>query len=191
LTADHSDQRATHIAEALIFAFQSAVLHGEASRDGILLLPTLAPLRTQELCAQLASLPKPITCVAFENPGTLVVGYWTIPPGIDDSFSRRYSDLVRRGRAELALAWHVENPNAPVELTLKSGTVSLSWLDYWTLREDYVTPYLTWIEERPARAVGRDTIVCSVHVRNTAGMWLTATQHKGRARRGLHWRFWA
>ena len=190
MTADHSDQRAIRVAEALISAFQAAVLPTEASRDGVLLLPTLVPLKAQEICAQLANLPKPVTCVAFENSATLVLGYWIIPPYVHDSFNRRYPDLVRRSRAELARAWHVEDPDSPVSLTLKSGTVPLSWVDYWTLREDYVTPYLAWFEERPARGVGRDTFVCSVRVQATAGMWLTAKQHEERTRRGLHWRFW-
>lgn len=166
------------------------MLGKEASKEVVLLLPTLAPLKIDAMSAHLADLPKPITCVAFDSRVNLVFGYWALSHEINDSFAERYVEFVRRGSIELARTWRVEDVNTPIELVLKSGPVPLSWQDYWTLREHYVTPYLTWLEERPAKSFGPHAVACSIRVEATAGMWITAKEHKHTVGKGLRFRFW-
>ena len=173
--ADDVDlERSTRIARVFVSAFQKALLPKGASCSDVLLLPTFLPLKCEELSVQLASLPKPIGCVAFSNPTALVIGYWLVPPGTPNSFDTRYRYMVRLGRETLARKWRIEDADSQVAFTLHSGTVSLSWQDYWTLREDYVTPFLVWLAERPNRALARLGYVCSVSVRASLGVTVTA-----------------
>lgn len=178
MTADSGDiEAATRLAGVLLSAFQTAVLPKDAHLESVLLLPSLLPVETKELAAQLANLPKPITCVGFGNPIALTFGYWVIPPGECDSFDKRYPAFLRRGHTELARQWRVEDTNSPVAILLESGTESLSWRDYWRLREDYVTPYLLWSEDRPATPLARQGYVCSVRARAFGGLWGTVREH--------------
>lgn len=184
MTEDSGDiEGATRRARVLLSSFQSAVLPKDAHVGTVFVLPTMLPVQSEELSAQLANLPKPVTCVAFGNPAALTFGYWVIPPGVSDSFARRYPDFLRRGHTELARHWHVEDTTSPVAILLEAGTESLSWRDYWTLREDYVTPYLLWTEDRPATALAREGYVCSVRVRAYGGLWATVREHKPKKHR--------
>ena len=89
MTADTGDiETATRIARALVSAFQTALLPKGASRDSVVLLPTMETLKTEDLIVQLAGLPKPVTCVGFGNSAGLTLGYW-VPPETGDSFIRR------------------------------------------------------------------------------------------------------
>lgn len=164
------------MAGVLVSAFQSALLPQDASVDRVLVLPTLLPLKSVEVSAQLASLPKPVTCIAFGNRVALVLGYWIVPSGVNDSFGLRYPAALRQGQSRLARDWHVQDVDSPVAIELRSGTVSLPWTDYWTLRESYVTPYLAWYEDRPSKALARAGYVCSVSVHASTGIWGTATE---------------
>lgn len=130
------------------------------------------------MSAELANLHKPVTCVGFGNRVALVLGYWVVPPRVNDSFDIRYPAQVRQGYSWLARDWNVEDVNSLVAIELRSGRISLSWKEYWTLREDFVTPYLSWVEERPPKALARVGYVCSVGVRASSGMFGTATEHK-------------
>ena len=186
MTADSGDiQAAARIARVLLSSFQTAVLPKDAHVESVFVLPTMLPVDSEELSTQLANLPKPVTCVGFGNPAALTFGYWVVPPGVSDSFARRYPDFVRRGHTELARQWRVEDATSPVAILLEAGTALLSWRDYWTLREDYVTPYLLWSEGRPTMALAREGYVCSVRVRAYGGLWATARERKPKKRRWL------
>ena len=174
MTADHAEtERSTRIARVLISAFQEAVLPKNASYNDVFLLPTFLPITCDDLSAQLASLPKPIACVGFSNSAALVIGYWVVPPEVNDSFDRRYPRMLRRGREALARQWRIKDVNRQVAIVLGSGSASLAWQDYWTLREDYVTPYLSWLEERAGWSLARRGYICSVRVRPSGGMTIT------------------
>lgn len=167
-TPDHEAE--LRIADVLISAFQTAVLQSGTTRDRVFLLPTMAPTKREKVTAQLAGLPKPITCIGFGNPTALVLGYWVVPSGVKDSFNMRYPDIVRRAHAKLASNWHVDDVNSVVAIALDSGAATLSWGEYWSLREEYFTPYLAWYEERPTASAAREGHVCSVRVQASGGI---------------------